>query len=197
MSERRARGDGTRSHARRRALPQSRAGRTVGAVVAALAATAGGHLLGTGAAPPLAGLLLAAVLMVGPAWWLTRDERGWERISAAQLVAQLGGHALFVATATDPATHSGHAGIGPELVLLAHVGGAAVAGAWLRCGERRAVAAARHAVAALRRLLCRLLGEWRSARRPAPRRAAFAPARGVLVALLRHSIVHRGPPAIC
>src|ERR671914_191030 len=75
--------------------------------------------------------------------------------------AQLGGHALFVVTATDPATHSGHAGIGPELVLLAHVVGAAVAGAWLRCGERRAVAAARRAAEVLRRLVSRLLGEWR------------------------------------
>jgi hypothetical protein len=193
MSGRRTREGGNRSYA----LPQSRVSRTVAAVAVAVVATTGGHLLSTGAPPPPIGLLLALALTTVASWWLTRDERGWERLAAAQLVAQLGGHALFVVTATDPATHSGHAGIGPELVLLAHVVGAAVAGAWLRCGERRAVAAARHAVAALRRLLFRLLGEWRSALRPAPRRAAFAPARCVLVALLRHSIVHRGPPATC
>jgi hypothetical protein len=195
MSQRRAHPDGTRSRARRSALPQSRRGRTVAAVAAATATTAGGHLLATGAAPPLTGLLLAVVLMALPAWWLTRDERGWERLAVAQLVAQLGGHALFVATASDPAAHAGHGVLGSELVVIAHVLGAVVAGAWLRCGERRAVAAARHAVTALWRLLRTMLGEWRTVRRPAPTRPPGAPTRDVLTARLRHSIVHRGPPA--
>jgi hypothetical protein len=178
-------------------LPRGRVGRTAGAVAAAVVTTSGGHLIGTGAPPPLPGLLLAVALTAVASWWLTRDERGWERLAAAQLGAQLGGHALFVGTAADPAVHAGHAGLGPELVLLAHVLGAAVAGAWLRCGERRAVAAARRAVAALRRLLARLLGEWRTARRPARRRPTGAPVPAVLTARLRHSIVHRGPPAVC
>jgi hypothetical protein len=193
MSERRERASGNGS----RALPQSRAARTAAAVVAAGVTTSGGHVLATGAAPPLIGLLVALAVTTVASWWLTRDERGWERLAAAQLAAQLGGHALFVGTATDPAVHAGHGVLGPELVLLAHVLGAAVAGAWLRQGERRAVAAARRAVAALRRLLCRLLAEWRTARPPAPRRPADAPARISLTPRLRHSIVHRGPPAVC
>jgi hypothetical protein len=180
------------------ALPQNRLARTVGAVAAALATTIAGHLLATGASPPLTGLLVAAAIMAAPAWLLARDERGWERLAAAQLVAQLGGHALFVVTATDPVTHAGHAPFGPELVLFAHVVGAAAAGAWLRCGERRAIMATRRAVAALRRLVTRLLGDyWRAACGPAARRPSTAPALGVPAARLRHSIVHRGPPAVC
>jgi hypothetical protein len=201
MAARRAREGGIRPHTPRCALPQSRPGRTAAAVGAATVATSGGHLLATGAPPPLTGLLLAVALTAAAAWRLTRDERGWERLAAAQLVAQIGGHALFVVTASDPATHAGHTGhgvLGPELVLLAHVIGAAVAAAWLRCGERRAVVAARRAVGALRRLVTRLLGAWRPAHRPAiTRRTARAPVRGLLAARLRHSIVHRGPPVLC
>jgi hypothetical protein len=191
MSGRRVRESGNRP------LPQGRLGRTVAAVAVAVITTCGGHLLSTGTPPPLTGLLLALALTTVASWWLTRDERGWERLAAAQLVAQLGGHALFIGTAVDPAAHAGHGALGPELVLLAHVLGAAVAGAWLRCGERRAVEAARRAVAALRRLISRLLGEWRMARRPGGRRPVGAPVRGVLTARLRYSIVHRGPPAVC
>jgi hypothetical protein len=193
MSRRREREGGDRPHV----LPHGRVGRTAGAAVAAVVPTSGGHLLGTGTPPPLPGLLLSLALTTVASWWLSRDERGWERLAAAQLVAQLGGHTLFVGTAADPAAHVGHGVLGPELVLLAHVLGAAVAGAWLRCGERRAVAAARRAVAALRRLLTRLRGEWRTARRPAQRRPSGAPVPAVLTARLRHSIVHRGPPAVC
>ncbi len=156
-----------------------------------------GHLLATGSPPPLTGLLLALLLMAEPAWWLTRDERGWERLAGAQVAAQLGGHALFVVTATDPAAHAGHQAVRPELVLLAHVVGAAVAGAWLRAGERRAVAAARRAVAALRRLIRSVLSTWRAGRGPAPALLACVPECGVVATRLRHSIVHRGPPAVC
>lgn len=190
----------TRAPARpaRLALPQSRPGRAAGALVAAIATTAGGHLLGTGALPPLNGLLLAVLGLAVPAWWLAGNERGWERLAAAQLAAQLGGHALFVATATDPAAHTGHSVLGPELVLLAHVAAAAVAGAWLRAGERRAAAAARRLIAALGHLLRSLLRRWRAARgRGGPARLESVPVRGLLAARLRYSIVHRGPPAVC
>lgn len=193
MSGRREREGGNRPHV----LRQGRVGRAAGAVAAAVVTTSGGHLLGTGAPPPLLGVLLALALTTVASWWLTRDERGWERLAAAQLVAQLGGHALFVGTAADPTVHAGHGVLGPELVLLAHVLGAAVAGAWLRCGERRAVAAARRAIAALRRLLRRLLAGWCTALRPARRRGPDAPERVSLTPRLRHSIVHRGPPAVC
>ena len=191
MSGRRAREGGSRP------LPRSRAGRTVAATVAAGVTTAGGHLLGTGAPPPMVGLLLALALTAAGSWWLTRHERGWERLAAAQLVAQLGGHALFVGTATDMAAHTGRGELGPELVLLVHVLGAAVAGGWLRCGERRAVETARRAVAALHRLISRLLGEWRTTVTQARPRAVDALAGVALTPRLRHSIVHRGPPAVC
>ena len=197
MSGRRVLEDGIRPHARRRALPQSRPGRTVAAVVAAMATTSGVHSLATGASPPLTGLLLAVALTAVGGWWLTRDERGWERLAAAQLVAQLSGHVLFVVTATDPVTHAGHGVLGPELVLFTHLGGAAVAGAWLRCGERRAIAAARRAVALLRRLVSRLMQDWRRAHTPAMTPPAGGSPCRFLAARLRHSIVHRGPPAIC
>jgi hypothetical protein len=193
MSGRREREGGNPAHV----LPQARVARTAAAVAAAGVTTSGGHLLGTGAPAPLTGVLLALALTTVASWWLTRDERGWERLAVAQLGAQLGGHALFVGTATDPAVHAGHGVLGPELVLLVHVLGAAVSGAWLRCGERRAVEAARRAVAGLRRLLCRLLAEWRTARPPARRRRVDARARVSLTPRLRHSIVHRGPPAVC
>ena len=191
MTGRRAHGSGNR------ALPRSRAGRTAATTAAAGVTTIGGHLLGTGAPPPLVGLLLALAITTAGSWWLTHRERGWEQLAAAQLVAQLGGHALFVGTATDPATHAGRGVLGPELVLLVHVLGAAVAGAWLRCGERRAVEAARRAAAALQRLISRLLGEWRTTVTQARPRAVDALAGVNLTPRLRHSIVHRGPPAVC
>jgi hypothetical protein len=186
-----------RSAARDWALPQSRLARTVAAVVAALATATGGHLLSTGAPPPATGFLLAAAVLAAPAWWLTRHPRGWERLAVAQLAAQFAGHTLFVVTAADPIMHAGHGRFGPELVLLAHVLSAAAAAAWLRCGERRAVAATRRAVAALRRLVARLLCLYRRAVRGAPaKRPTVAPALGGPAAILRHSIIHRGPPAV-
>lgn len=183
---------------RRPALPQSRPARAAAAVVTALATAVGGHLLATGTAPPPAGILLAAAVMLVPAWWLARDERGWERLASAQLVAQFGSHALFVVTAVGPVAHLHHVRSGSELVVVAHVLGAALAGAWLRCGERRAVAAARHALAALRCLVGRLLGR-RSPEPPAllVRRDPGPAPRGAPAARLRHAIVHRGPPAVC
>lgn len=162
-----------------------------------MATTAGGHLIATGHPPPSPGLLLALVLMAVPAWWLTGDERGWERLAGFQLAAQFGGHALFVLTATDPAAHAGHLPTGPDLVLLVHVIGAVAAGAWLRAGERRAVMAARRAVDVLRRLVRGLLGTWHPTCGPgAPPWPALASEHRVVVVRLRHSIVHRGPPAV-
>lgn len=182
---------------RHRALPQSRPARALAAVVAALGAAAGGHLLSTGVAPTLIGLLLAAAAMAAPAWWMARGERGWERLAGAQLTAQLGSHAIFTVAAGSPLEHPpGH--LGSDLVLLAHLLAAAVAGGWLHCGERRAVEMSRRAVAALCRLVAALLGERpRAARRPARRRPAAPPALRFPAAQLRHAIVHRGPPAVC
>ncbi|WP_214368122.1 hypothetical protein [Pseudonocardia sp. H11422] len=168
------------------------------AIGAALVTAAGGHLLSAGAAPSLTGLLLAVAAMAGPAWWLTRDERGWERLAAAQLTAQLGSHWVFVLADPAPTPHTGHGGLGPDLMVLAHLLAAAVAGGWLRCGERRAVALSHRAVAALRRLVTALLGTRpRSVHSPARCRPDHAPILRFQAAQLRHAIVHRGPPAVC
>jgi hypothetical protein len=175
----------------------SRAGRTAAAVTAAVVTTAGSHVLGTGAAPSLAAVLVAVAALAVPAWWLTGHERGWERLAGAQLAAQFGGHALFVALPADPGASAGHGSLAPDLVLGVHVLGAAVAGAWLRHGERRAAVAARRAVLALRRLLSGLLPVLRTAGPAAPAPAVHGPADRIRAARLRHSIVHRGPPAGC
>ncbi|MHA6796783.1 hypothetical protein ACVGVM_25220 [Pseudonocardia bannensis] len=180
------------------AIPQSRPARAVAAIGTALVTAAAGHLLSAGAAPPLIGLLLAVAAMAGPAWWLTRDERGWERLAAAQLTAQLGSHTLFALAAPAPAPHTGHGVLGPDLMVLAHLLAAAVAGGWLRCGERRAIAMSRRAVALLLGLVAALLGTGpRAVRGPARRRPALASTPGTQTTLLRHTIVHRGPPAVC
>jgi uncharacterized membrane protein YphA (DoxX/SURF4 family) len=73
--------------ARHPALPQSRTARTLAAVAAALATTTGGHLIATGAAPPLTGLLLAVAVMAVSAWLLARDERGWEPSLPARTIS--------------------------------------------------------------------------------------------------------------
>jgi hypothetical protein len=95
----------------------------------------------------------------------------------------------------DPAAGHGHGdGLGPGIVLVAHLASAALAAAWLRSGERRAVALSRRALAALFALVTALVGRvlprraGPAVRRPAP---AAPRVRGVR---LRHAIVHRGPP---
>jgi hypothetical protein len=152
-------------------------------------------VLASGAAPPVRGLLLVPVVLAAPAWWLARDPRGWEGLAVAQLAAQLVAHMLFVAT--DPSAHTCHSRFGLELVVLAHVLSAAAAATWLWCGERQAVAAARRAVAVLRRWVGRLLGSHRgTVCRTPTRRPSVPSALGVPGAFLRHSIEDRGPPAV-
>lgn len=181
----------------RRPVPCGRTARTAAVTLTALVTAIGGHVLGGGDLPSPAGVLLALLALAGPGWWLARDERGWERLAAAQLAAQLGAHLLFEATAAPSVGAHAHGhddGLGPGIVLVAHLASAAVAAAWLRCGERRALELSRRALAALFLLVTALVGRVlpRPAgpvvRRPAP---AAPRVRGVR---LRHAIVHRGPP---
>ncbi|MCE0766753.1 hypothetical protein LWC35_28165 [Pseudonocardia kujensis] len=179
----------------RRPVPCGRTARTAAVTVTALVTAVGGHALGGGGLPTLPGILLALLGLTGPGWWLARDERGWERLAAAQLAAQLGAHLVFEATADPSAAGHGHGdGLGPGIVLVAHLASAAVAAAWLRSGERRAVALSRRALAALFALVTALVGRGLP-RYPGPalRRPASAAPR-VREARLRHAIVHRGPP---
>ena len=146
--------------------------------VAAAAHAAGhGHV-------DLAGLAWAFVAVLGPAWWLTRRERGWGAHALAQLIAQQAVHATLNASA------GGSAHIPPDLMLYAHLAAAALTGCWLRWGEARAWAAAR-------RLVARVLPTLPSTPDaptppPAPPLAASRPTALVL----RHTLARRGPPAL-
>lgn len=178
---------------RSRALPRGRGARAVGVTAAALGTAVAGHALG-GGSPGAAGIALAALALVAPAWWLARDERGWERLAAAQLALQLVAHAVFALLEPTGPGHAAHDdGAGPGLMLVAHLASAAVAAAWLRRGEQRARALAVRALAMLAALVAALLVGTRP-RTPAARvRPRLTPVLGA-GALLRHAIVHRGPP---
>ncbi|MGH3815937.1 MAG: hypothetical protein ACRDUV_26405 [Pseudonocardiaceae bacterium] len=186
----------------------SRVARTGAAAGVALAAAAGGHLGSGGAALSAPGLLAAAAALVAPAWWLTGRERGWGPLAGALLTGQLAAHALF--TVTSPTGHAGmhlspghlspeHHEVGwlpVDLMLLGHLLAAVVGAAWLRRGERRAWAAARRAAAALQQTLSVLLG--RPVQVPADGGALRWDAREghptQQRAVLRHTIILRGPP---
>ncbi len=187
----------------------SRVARTGAAAGVTLAAGTGGHLLGSGAAALSApGLLAAAAALLAPAWWLTGRERGWGPLAGALFAGQLAAHALFTATspAGDAGMHLSPGHLSPghheagwlpaDLMLLGHLLAAVLGAAWLRRGERRAWAAARRAAAALRQTLSVLLG-----------RPVQVPADGGVLrwdaredhptqqrAVLRHTIILRGPP---
>ncbi len=180
-----------------------RVARTGAAAGVALAAAAGGHLGSGGAALSAPGLLAAAAALLAPAWWLAGRERGWGPLAGALFAGQLAAHALFTVTspAGDAGMHMnpGHhevGGLPAGLMLLGHLLAAAVGAAWLRRGERRAWAAARRVAAALHQTLSVLLG-----------RPVQVPADGGVLrwdaqkghptqqrAVLRHTIILRGPP---
>ena len=119
----------------------SRVARTGAAAGVALAAAAGGHLGSGGAALSAPGVLVAAVALVAPAWWLTGRERGWGPLAGALFAGQLAAHVLFTATspAGDAGRHlspghvsSGHHEVGwlpVDLMLLGHLLAAAVGAA--------------------------------------------------------------------
>jgi hypothetical protein len=182
----------SRPHRTAPALPRGRGARTVGVTAAALGTAVAGHALGGAGTPEPAGVVLAALALAAPGWWLARDERGWERLAAAQLAFQLAAHVVF--TAVEPGQHAGHGeGAGPGLVLVAHLVSAAVAAAWLRRGEQRARRLATRALALLFALVGALIlgTRPRTVAAPPPARRARVPAADTI---LRHAIVHRGPP---
>jgi hypothetical protein len=174
------------------ALPRGRAVRAAAVTAAALGTAVAGHALGGSGTPAPGGIALAALALAAPAWWLARNERGWERLAAAQLVFQLVAHLIF--QAVGPAMAHGHdEGAGAGVVLVAHLVSAAVAGAWLRHGERRARALAERAL----RLLSTLVGALLTDCRPRVPGSPVLPRpvlRALVGAMLRHAIVHRGPP---
>ncbi|SDC41406.1 hypothetical protein SAMN05216174_10221 [Actinokineospora iranica] len=139
-------------------------------------------------------MLVAAVVLVGPAWLLTRREQRLPAIVALLVAGQALTHAALVLFAP-----SGHHPVATALdvlptgpALVGHLAAALVAGWWLRRGERAAWSCARRMVAAV-------LSAATAGPRPlgavttgVPTRATEPPRRPVL---LRHVIVLRGPPA--
>ena len=172
--------------------PPNRAARALVLTCTAVAAGIGAHLLGGGAVS-LGGVTAAFPVLLAFAWSLTDRERGWLPIAGAQLAGQQAVHSILEWGA-HPAAGGG--GLPADLLLYAHVLAAALMAAWLRCGERRAWAAARRAVRAVARhvrFLVSLLGYHPPARPehvPPPSTGLPAPPW----ILLRHAVVRRGPP---
>jgi hypothetical protein len=157
----------------------ARAGLAAGMAVGVAAAA---HAVAQGDVD-LAGVVWAFTALLGPAWWLTRRERGWGAHALTQLVAQQAVHAALSASA------GGSAQVPHDLMLYAHVLAAVFTGCWLRWGERRAWAAAR-------RLVSGVLPTPPPAPRTAPPLLAPpAPAHRRPALVLRHTLARRGPPA--
>jgi hypothetical protein len=164
-----------------------RAGLAAGLAVAAAVLA---HAAGGGSVDP-GGATWAFAALVGPAWWMARRERGWGAIALTQLGAQQFVHVLL----SNSAAHAGHGAhgthvlVGADVMLYAHLAAAALTGAWLRWGERRAWAAVRRFLLVVLPLVV-----------PVP----AAPAVGLSCppvprptgALLRHAAPRRGPPLV-
>ena len=131
------------------------------------------------------GAVWAFAALLAPAWYLTRRERSWGAHALTQLGAQQAVHAALSLSAgalrARPARPDG---------LRPPGGGRAEPGCWLRCGERRAWAAARRLVGGVltgvsRRPCARPPRSPWSYRPPRTRPPAFE---------LRHALARRGPP---
>lgn len=174
------------------ASPPPRALRAALAVAAAVLVGAGAHTLGGGTVDVAAAAWTFAAL-AAPAWWLIGRERGWASLAVAQLVGQQLVHLTLTSLAGDAHVHGA---LPADLMLYAHLLAAALTGAWLRLGERRAWAAARQARDAVAVLLARLIALAGTPQvvatpaRPAPP-PVIARRPG---ALLRHTLARRGPP---
>ncbi len=170
--------------------PPHRVARAFVLTCTAVAAGIGAHLLGGGALS-LGGVAAAFPVLLAFVWSLADRERGWLPIAGAQLAGQQAVHSILAGGA-----HPAGGGLPADLLLYAHVLAAALMAAWLRCGERRAWAAARRAVRAVAaqvRFLVSLLGYQPPARPehvPPPSTGLPAPPW----ILLRHAVVRRGPP---
>ena len=172
--------------------PPHRAARALVLTCTAVAAGIGAHLLGGGEVS-LGGVAAAFPVLLGLVWSLADRERGWLQIAGAQLAGQQAVHSILEWGA-HPA--SGGGGLPADLFLYAHVLTAALMAGWLRCGERRAWAAARRAVRAVAaqvRFLVGLLG-YRSPAHPEPLPPASTGLPAPAWILLRHAVVRRGPP---
>ncbi|WP_214403980.1 hypothetical protein, partial [Pseudonocardia lacus] len=147
---------------------------------AVLAHAAGGGSVDAG------GAAWAFAALVGPSWWLARRERGWGALALTQLGAQQLVHLLLTQTG-EHAGHAGHVLVAADLMLYAHLAAAALTGAWLRWGERRAWAAVRRFLLVVLPLAARVAASPAAA-------LPFPPVQHPAGALLRHAAPRRGPP---
>lgn len=161
-----------------------RAARTSVGVAMAVGLGCAGHAV-AGGRVAWSGALFAAVLVAGPMWLAARRELTWPVLALLLSLGQFVVHVAFLGVGShDPGVHSG-ASSWP--MLAAHAVAGAVIALWLRVGERRLWRAARRCLTVLLVWL------------PRPVVVVVAAGDGDPVvgvsALLRHSIVLRGPPA--
>jgi hypothetical protein len=175
--------------------PPARSRRVASGTIAPLVVGSAGHLAagGSWSAAPVA---VAAVLLVGPAWILSRRELGLPSIAMMLVSGQVMTHAALMLSSSGD--HSDMA-IPAGPVVLYHFLAALVTSWWLRRGEQRLWEGARRVMAAVCRCVCHLL-------RTAPHAGANCHTVRVIPApesgarrfriLLRHAIVLRGPPVL-
>jgi hypothetical protein len=141
------------------------------------------------------------------AWVLAGAERSLVTIMGGMLGGQFVLHSLFMSARPGPAmdhatgrvvgampVHQGHGGLA---MTLAHAGAAVISAWWLRRGERAVWRLARRTVAPVRALLALLAS--RPVTVPAVPVLARTPEkarRPARTALLRHSVIRRGPPPV-
>ena len=165
--------------------------------VTTVAVGVGAHLL-AGGPVTIGGVVAAVPVLLGLFLSLTDRERGWLPIAGAQLAEQQVVHSLLELGASHMHAAPMSGAMPADLFFYGHFLAAALVATWLRCGERRAWAAARRAVlavAACWQHLLTLLGH----RPPSAPKAAPAVVTATLPrrhAALRHTVVRRGPPAL-
>jgi hypothetical protein len=175
------------------------------AVAVTVALGLSGHAVAGETVPALA-IPLAALLVLVPAWLLTRRERRWPVIATLLLGGQFLVHLTAATTAALFAVpHEAH-GAGEPIaplptgsMLIAHAAAAGLVGAWLRLGERWLWRAARRAAGLVAAAFRRLLGcprRIRSGPVATVRATPGDPAGPLRWLLLRYALVLRGPPVL-
>ena len=170
--------------------PPQRLQRALVLTCAAAVVGVAAHLLGGGTVEPVA-VAAAFPVLLGLSWPLTDRERGWLPIAGAQLAGQQVVHTLLTSAADTAAP-------GPpvDAFLYGHVLAAALVAVWLRRGERRMWALARHAAHTLNLLWRRVLDLLGLGEPPRPHEVPPTPPALPIPRppLLRHAVVRRGPP---
>ncbi len=156
----------------------------LGAAVAVVVAT-GAHVAGRGGVD-LQSAAWTFLALIGPAWWAAGRRRGWGALAVSQLAGQQLAHLVLSTTGSDAGT-AGHL-LPTDVMLYAHLLGAALSATWLLWGERRAWTAARRWIAAL------LDAPGRTTAPPPPVRPEPVTPGGRRGDVLRHALVRRGPP---